>query len=423
MFLGVILASMIVASHRKRFNVRSGRRFLGLPDFGHYDLGLFDKCFELWTQVYGSSMCSGWTPLNLLSDPPSAIGIGPLCGDLKLVPDGLYIPEGQYTKAIRFLAEQMQVRYPPTPVATPQEMKLYKKLAPAYLVRDGSAIDEIAMQKKWVQHVDCMLVFPKLPSHLSAHFKKWQRARNRDATLMAFEDDIVHLRSVLGLAPLLHFPAPKIAVPKLKLFEERTKAPSVLPVVRAAASAHNRATAPASGSPVVRAPSLHFPAPEIAVSRLKLFDERTKVPSVSPVVRAPASPLRPPASGNPKFNKACPSISASPCLPLPFPAFAPRQFSFASVQQWGLPNFSPVRRFFSQQDLGRTTHLGVGAHAVVRKRKRGRPVGSGNSGPRRRPQCKACGMESCTGAQRGQNRCDTPENLRGAYVPSRKRRR
>jgi hypothetical protein len=408
--LGVVLADMIVASHRIRFNVRSGRRFLGLPDFGHYDLGLFDTFFELWMDVYGAPKCTGWLPLSYLPAPQSSAGIGPLCTaeDIKLVPDGLAISDKQFTRAIRHLANQMKVTYPPLPIATPKEKSLFNKLIPKFLKSDSNKLDSGAMQRHWVQHVDCKLVFPKLPSHLSSHFKTWQRARNREATMNACKSDIVHLRNELALAPAMYFPPPLTPKAKPAPLVPGRRSSSLCATKQAAKSSF-----PASGDhdknsmspsiPVLKTSVSLNPPSRAAQSPSSLVQPAPKVPSRSGT--RPCSSLSEP-SGMRRFPQTSrPGLRAFPSpQPLTWPVnIGPGQVSgFNSSTLFAVPRILPA---FQRVNLGRYNLPSSVPLTVRTQKKRGRPRGTKDSGPRKKRTCRQCNSENCARARSGHWDC------------------
>jgi hypothetical protein len=148
---GVILGDYLLAEHRHRYNIRAARRHLGMPDFGHYDLDLFDACYSLWEEVYGDPLCQNWTPLSQFAQSKSVYGIGPLVHDVQLVPNDLDMEKVKMSKAVKFLAQRMGVVFPPLPLCTPAEFALFNKLCRT--CEGEESLDFVSMQKDWVKHL------------------------------------------------------------------------------------------------------------------------------------------------------------------------------------------------------------------------------------------------------------------------------
>jgi hypothetical protein len=191
-----------------------------MPNFGHYDVKLYDDCYRLWYEVYGTPLSDNWLPLSQIALCEFCFGVGPLCvpSGVKLVPDEFQVPRA-LTEAMKYLIKKMKVVFPPLPVFTPFEMKLFSKLLSAVKTKNPNFEE---LQRQWVEHVDCVKVYPKLPSHLRSYHTRWKKTRNREDTVRSRASDLESLRATLRLsANSIEFPVPPPAIKRCVRYGQR----------------------------------------------------------------------------------------------------------------------------------------------------------------------------------------------------------
>jgi len=169
--IGVEMSHYLHVILAYKYLVSAGINRCGQPDFGHDDLHLEDRIqtriLEIWGVLLFSNRInvSQFKPLEFVS-----WGLGPLTFDPRYVEKG---PPARHLKGdLRFMAERMEVIYPPIPPSTPKELGIIKEFCQNHPGQKMVDIQNLCV--KFKQLTDGVSVFPKIPSMIKPSIKKWK---------------------------------------------------------------------------------------------------------------------------------------------------------------------------------------------------------------------------------------------------------
>ena len=97
-----------------------------------------------------------------------SIGIGPLHNSSNYVVAG--VPDHRLAPDIKFIAKQMNLQFPPLPIAHPHEKKTFNDFYGNHPNSTDANRKELA--KLFLQKTNCKTIFPKLSSMIKAHESK-----------------------------------------------------------------------------------------------------------------------------------------------------------------------------------------------------------------------------------------------------------
>ena len=101
-----------------------------------------------------------------------SVGIGPLHYSSNYIESGM--PNDRLSPDIKFIAEQMNLKCPPLPIAHPHEKKIFSDYYGNHPNSTEANRKELA--KIFLQKANCTSIFPKLPSMIKAYENKWKKS-------------------------------------------------------------------------------------------------------------------------------------------------------------------------------------------------------------------------------------------------------
>jgi hypothetical protein len=180
--IGARSAHYILVNLCFRYNVSARIRRCGDNNHGHPYMNLIDR-IQIRTQevfnvlVFPRHQNTTQTKFNDFI----AIGIGPLCYSNDYVTQGEPLPE--LKGDILFIAKKMNLKCPPLPIVSQQEIALYNNLLQKK--PNPTERDYREYAKEYLKHADGINMFPKLPSMLKHYYKQWQKNQQVKAAKLA----------------------------------------------------------------------------------------------------------------------------------------------------------------------------------------------------------------------------------------------
>lgn len=155
-----------------RYNVNAGVARLGHHDFGHPWLNYIDRIQIRMQEIFNAVVFPSHN--NVLQFKPVkdwvAVGIGPLSYSTAYVDPGK--PDPSLKGDLRFVAQQMRLKLPPMPIATPKEIKIYNDFRLQHPGMTPSDCRELARKYKLLSNGTT--TFPKLPSMINQYSNQWK---------------------------------------------------------------------------------------------------------------------------------------------------------------------------------------------------------------------------------------------------------
>jgi hypothetical protein len=155
-----------------RYNVSTGINRCNAHDFGHKWLHYIDRIDLRLQEIYGKSVYPRHINLSLFEPLKNfvSVGTGPLFFDEVYVESG--DADDRLSGDLLFLAMRMRVKCPPLPLSSREEYALFNAFI--LLHPKPTDLDLRALAKEFKAKSDCTTIFPKLPSMLKVHYKKWK---------------------------------------------------------------------------------------------------------------------------------------------------------------------------------------------------------------------------------------------------------
>ncbi len=154
-----------------RYNVHTGIRRCGEQDHGHIWLEYIDRIDMRSRQLWGYSCVPNHVNVSEFKgvDGFVSVGIGPLSYNKSFVQSGE--PDARLKGDMLFVARKMGVVCPPLPIATKEERRIFTD----FLLENPKMTEKTWNQLAalFLSKTNCGSVFPKLPSMLKSHHKKW----------------------------------------------------------------------------------------------------------------------------------------------------------------------------------------------------------------------------------------------------------
>lgn len=401
-----LLLDCIQGEHRHRSNIRNARRHRAeVPDFGFYDVDIIEETEsilrELQASATGLAAPSMLPAATAFIDTGETFGVGPLhrptceeddyCFALGEPPQACKEAAAKMPATYRFLASCFQVGYPPTPVITLAEKRVYNRLVGEFTVGAVKPrLDADGMAAAWIGEVNFTTIFPKLPIQLTQYFTKFLLAAKAKATRRVYgaeEDEGIGDDGREGSADT-PFPAPAPPAEAVWLAAaslERLQ--SALPgtLFREDVSrTHERARA----APRLR-PTPPDSAPQAPLAPHRRQGSGARTSQRAPTSSAPAAAMQVPAPPNPP----APPPAAPPLAGL-LPAFRPNTIAAmsAAMAQWYRPHAqaaAPVQRSWPPPQEPAPRDNSRGTDKVPRKKRKRNPcAASGCTNPE---NCKGSG--------------------------------
>ena len=176
--IGIEMSDCLLRERRHRHNqMCSENRRLGFPRIGHCDTWLIDKLQLLVQANRGVILYPHWVNASDYKNTSETFGTVALHNEElanKLSHRVSQLPPVKLTHDMKYLCEMMGTKLPFLPVHTIEERSLFGKM----ILRNIKDPDEQALE--WVDFVDGVKIFPKLPVHLRNYreiFQQNSRAR------------------------------------------------------------------------------------------------------------------------------------------------------------------------------------------------------------------------------------------------------
>ena len=177
---GIELGDGLLAERRHRHNLRMAEtRIADHPKIGHFNTWLIDKLQILIEKNHGRLLFPTWVNASDFLDTNESfvtvvIHSEELDSALKIRASQISNEvKDSYSGDLRFMCRQQGIPIPFLPVDGKAEYKLFSHLMLFELKR----FDENEMAMKWIDSVDGVYIFPKLPHQLQKYHKLWERNR------------------------------------------------------------------------------------------------------------------------------------------------------------------------------------------------------------------------------------------------------
>ena len=186
-----------------KYNVSTGIRRLGEPDFGHFDLGLIDRIQMRLMDIFDINPFPNHINISALSAHPfTAVGVRPLNFNDTFVKKGQ--PDKRLNGDLRFLALKQGVTMPPLGVTTPEEKNMYNDFFLSNPQKKSqSAFNSLA--ELYLKKANGTTIFPKLPTTLRRYYERSNLNQSIEVAQKLFngsyEDVLKQLASVTVPAP------------------------------------------------------------------------------------------------------------------------------------------------------------------------------------------------------------------------------
>lgn len=171
--VGPMLAHCILLILTYRYNANANVARCNGIDFHHYELDLIDRIQIRMQQLHNVIVFDNHVNSSLMQTDPTfiSVGIGPLHYSSDFVAKGT--PSDELKSDLRFIAEKMNVICPPLPIAHRDEKRIFND----FYKNNPTSTDTTRKQlaKIFLQKANYQTIFPKLPSMLKAHEKKWKK--------------------------------------------------------------------------------------------------------------------------------------------------------------------------------------------------------------------------------------------------------
>lgn len=195
---GIEMSDCLLRERRHRHNHRcSENRRSGFPRIGHYDTWMIDQ-YQLLVQAnHGIILYPHWVNASDYKNTPETFGTialhdEELANKLAALEVG---PDVKLTHDMKYLCTVMGTKLPFLPVHTVEERRLYRRL-----ILEGIN-DEKQQALKWVESVNGIDIFPKLPVHLRNYRERFEqngRARQAFQDARTSRDTLVSLNAALS---------------------------------------------------------------------------------------------------------------------------------------------------------------------------------------------------------------------------------
>jgi hypothetical protein len=155
-----------------RYNVKTFARRCGGYDFGHCDLHLIDRIQLRIQEIYNVLIWARHKNTMIFKglDDFISVGIRPMTYDSRFV-EKSDVPSANLSNDLKFIAQQMKIKYPITPVNSKVEKRIYND----FFVNNrptNKTYEELA--EIYREQADGVNVFYKTPELLKSYFKKWE---------------------------------------------------------------------------------------------------------------------------------------------------------------------------------------------------------------------------------------------------------
>jgi hypothetical protein len=175
---GIELGDCLLAERRHRHNLRMAEtRIADHPRLGHFNTWQIDKLQILVEKNHGVLLFPTWVNASdFLDTDESFVTVAihseeldkALKGRAAQISDEV---KNSYSGDLRFMCHQQGIPIPFLPVDGKDEYKLFTRL----LLFELKRFDENEMALKWIDFVDGVTIFPKLPHQLRKYHKHWER--------------------------------------------------------------------------------------------------------------------------------------------------------------------------------------------------------------------------------------------------------
>ncbi|KAG7347887.1 hypothetical protein IV203_016592 [Nitzschia inconspicua] len=188
--------------HRNNIDV-ARRRYLNVPEFGHYDTWLIDLLQKLIEQNTGRLLFPNWQNVTDFQDTEESFVTVPLhsqglqnkldetvaamkAADVRWTP--------KLTADMKFLCEAWGVKLPFLPVNGKDEFRVFSRIT---FRAEFARFDSEQMAQLWMEYVNGYTVYPKLPSQLREYHKAWERNKRIKRAEERMKTDSEMLKSFL----------------------------------------------------------------------------------------------------------------------------------------------------------------------------------------------------------------------------------
>lgn len=179
---GATLADCLMADFRHGHNIRAAvRNRVGVKDHGHYDLWLIEDIQRLTEDLYGHPDNSDYCPVDQFCPTGEQFGICPMVGYDKYLPEIGQISANALESMrgdVKYVAQRQGLLVPFIGLCTDDEFKLFRNHVQRFTASSGD-LDAEAMALWWGKQVDAVNIWPKLPTVLRAHHKRYLKGGNR----------------------------------------------------------------------------------------------------------------------------------------------------------------------------------------------------------------------------------------------------
>ncbi|KAG7364660.1 hypothetical protein IV203_037862 [Nitzschia inconspicua] len=188
--------------HRNNIDV-ARRRYLNVPEFGHYDTWLIDLLQKLIEQNTGRLLFPNWQNVTDFQDTEESFVTVPLHSQglqnkldetvaAMKAADVSWTPK--LTADMKFLCEAWGVKLPFLPVNGKDEFRVFSRIM---FRADFARFDSEQMAHLWMEYVNGYTVYPKLPSQLREYHKAWERNKRIKRAEERMKTDSEMLKSFL----------------------------------------------------------------------------------------------------------------------------------------------------------------------------------------------------------------------------------
>ena len=197
--VGFELGDCMLAERRHRHNIDMGRaRIRDYPHVGHYDTWLIDRVKGLAATVLKRNAFKSWVPSsNFRNTPETFVTVAIHSKELgdKLEHhwnEKVDQEKVKLSKDLQFLCKQTNVPLPFLPVFGEAEYKLFSEI----LHRRGGKFDDKEIAMEWIDAVDGIAIFPKLPAHTRAYYRRWEKNQRIRTAVKRTKAQAVDLEAV-----------------------------------------------------------------------------------------------------------------------------------------------------------------------------------------------------------------------------------
>jgi len=197
--VGFEMGDCLLAERRHRHNVRMAEtRLVDFPKLGHFNTWQIDLLQILLEKNHGVLLFPGWVNGSDFRDTDEGfVTVSLHCEmlDKALKARALQISEkikNGYSGNMKFICKAMNIPIPFLPVDGEDEYKLFSHI----MLHEIPNFNEEDMALKWMEYVDGVTVFPKLPAQLRQYHKKWERNRRVQKAAESMKSDLEVLKAL-----------------------------------------------------------------------------------------------------------------------------------------------------------------------------------------------------------------------------------